>query len=122
MSQVPKNALKRALVVEANGIVALDTREMLLELGFAEVEALARVDTALCAIAARVPDWSLVDPMLPDGEMSPLIAALDAIGTAVVLVSSRPDGSDIAPRWADRRFVTRPYGREDLAALLHQGG
>ena len=122
MQKATERAMGRALVIEANGLVALDTREMLLELGFAEVAALARVDTALDAIAQCAPDWSLIDARLAADDLAPVMAALDAVGATVVLVSSRPDGSDIDPRWTDRAFLTRPYGPADLAAVLNSAG
>ncbi|WP_296680718.1 response regulator [Novosphingobium sp.] len=109
---------RRALVVDDNGLVALDTREMLIELGFTQVHVASRGDQALEHVATSPFDWALVDGTLRGGDLENVVAALDQAGVPLAFVSSLGDGSDIAPAWAERDFIARPYGKRELAALL----
>lgn len=108
----------RALVFKDNGLVALDTRETLLELGFAEVAVAARSPEALAQIASARPDWAVLDAGLPPADLAAVIAALDAARVPFVLVCSNPDGSDLGADGKGRTFLARPYGMAELEKLL----
>lgn len=112
---------RRALVFDDNGLVALDTRELLLEMGFADVAVAARGDAALAAVRGTRLDWALLDAGLPEGDLCAVMEALDAAEVPIVLVCSDPDGTDIAPQWQDRTFLARPYSQAELMALAPRG-
>lgn len=106
----------RALVYDDNGLVALDTREILLELGFAEVTIAACGDDAVNCLKANGLVWAVIDAGCPADDLAVVIAALDASAVPFVLICSNPDGTDIAPQWQDRAFLARPYSKAELEA------
>ena len=107
-----------ALVIDDSGLVALDTRELLVELGFVCVQVASRGDEAIRLAGAHPYDWALVDGTLKGGDLDQVVAALDDAGIPLVFVCSLPDGADIQTDRAGRRFIARPYGKRELAALL----
>ncbi|PKB14423.1 response regulator receiver domain-containing protein [Novosphingobium kunmingense] len=107
-----------ALVVDDNGLIALDTREVLIELGFPEVHIAADGGEALARLAHRSYDWALVDGTLKGGDLECVVGRLDEKGIPLVFVCSQPDGSDIAVERDGRLFIARPYGKKNLAALI----
>jgi CheY-like chemotaxis protein len=117
MARDNANQRGHALVFKNNGLVAHDTRELLLELGFAEVAVAARGGEALAEVLGARLDWALIDAGLPDRELSAVIEALDAAKVPFALVCSNPEGTDIAPQWQGRTYLARPYSKAELEAL-----
>ncbi len=118
MSKVYVAPGQSALVVDDNGLIALDTREMLLELGFDQVDVASQGSEALELIASGRYEWALVDGTLKGGDLGDVITAIDAAAIPMAFVTSLKDGSDIAENWTGRAFVARPYGKKDLLPLL----
>lgn len=107
----------RALVFKKNGMVALDTREMLLELGFADVAVAARGEEAIVEILTMRPQWAVIDAGHAPEELEAIIAALNEDGVPFVLICNAPDGSDIPEQWQGRPYLARPYSKAELEAL-----
>lgn len=82
------------LVVENNAIIALDTEEMLKELGVATVVCAATQRQALAAIETRVPDFALLDVRLDEGDGFDIAHQLASLGVPFAFVTGY--GHDIA--------------------------
>lgn len=106
-----------ALVYDDNGLVALDTRETLLELGFRQVTIAACGDDAVASLRNSGLHWAVIDAGCPARDLAAVIAALDAAAVSFALVCSSPDGSDIPEQWKGRTYLARPYGKADLERL-----
>lgn len=118
MSDASEKLDYKALVVDDNGLVAMDTREILIEMGLDEVDIASHGDEAIERLDADRYDWALVDGTLKGGNLDHVIAALDANAVPLIFICSQPDGSDIAADREGRPFLSRPYAKRDLAALI----
>ena len=122
MAKSEERRHRRALVYDDNGLVALDTREVLLELGFDEVSTAACGDEALSCLNGQGLDWGVIDAGCPEDDLAAVIAAFDAHAVPYVLVCSDPGGTDIPTQWKGRTYLARPYSKADLEALVARHG
>ena len=106
---------KVVLIVEPQVPIALQQRSVALELGASEVLACASVGDGLATIESGVkPDLAIVD--FGAGEVSTLIARLDAAGIALV-ITSVADPVDQADAPAFVR-ITKPYLETELVKAI----
>lgn len=107
-----------ALVVEPMPLVAAAAADMLLQLGFGQVELAPGAAAALDLIARFRFQFALLAVSHCNGEITEVTDRLDREGVPFVLVSDLADGRDRPPELLQARYVTKPYGFADIAAAL----
>lgn len=110
----PGRAL-RALVVEDNPLLAVDLGDMLRARGFAEVVETVDAPGAVAALAERGFDLVLLDLGL-NGERGEALVPLAGNAAVVVVSGAGPEDLPEAVRALPR--LAKPYGPQDLDALL----
>lgn len=109
---------RTALVVEDLFLVGLEAQDALETMGFEVVVLVKGANAALERIAALSLTFALVTVRMEDGPVDLVAKALLAKQVPFVLVCDIGDGSD-RPDWLhDMPFLTKPYSRGDLEAVL----
>jgi DNA-binding response OmpR family regulator len=105
---------RRVLIVEDNGIVALDLECTLREQG-ADVVGPARS----VADARRLDslDAAVLDVNLGDEDVFPLADALAEAGIPFLFLTGH-SGHTVPPRYRERPFLQKPYNPAKLVAML----
>jgi CheY-like chemotaxis protein len=109
----------RVLLVEDEGLIALDLEATLRGFGCEVAFAAPSVADALAALRAGRPDAALLDLRLRDGRATPVAEALAAAGVPFAVVSGYDAcraGEEPVLRGAP--FLGKPCGRADLRATL----
>lgn len=106
------------LLVEDNFIIALDTEDMLRTLGVESVRVAASVTQALELIAAKRPDFALLDVNLGDNKCFEIAGLLRGLGAPFVFATGYGDNDALLPEFADIPIVPKPYNADDLAKVL----
>lgn len=107
-----------ALVVEPMPLVAAAAADILLQLGFDQVELAPDADAALDLIGRFRFQFALLAVVHRNGEITEVTARLDQGGVPYVLVSDLADGRDRPPELLQADYVTKPYGFADIAEVL----
>ncbi len=110
--------LGTALVVEGNGLIAMDAGEMLLGAGFAQVEIAATSSEALDWLQSAAFDFVLFDATVADWQDGAMVAELQARKIPLAFSCSYSDGSDIVPAGCGAAFITKPYSERDMHGLI----
>lgn len=109
----------RLLYLEDEPVIALETAEVLRELGFSAVTTTATLSAAQQAVRERMPDLALLDVSLARGESAlDLARELLEQGVPVVLATGYSAEEIAADPRAD--FLEKPFGSEDLEAALRR--
>jgi len=127
MTSDADNPLKgmRALLVEDQILIALDTEMLLRELGAETVETLSSTETALQWLATATPDVAVLDINL--GTSSPFAVADEMLRRQrpFIFTTGYGEGFAIPDPYGDVPVVRKPYTRESLsqafAACLGRG-
>jgi light-regulated signal transduction histidine kinase (bacteriophytochrome) len=106
------------LVVEDSMIIALDTEQNLKRLGVAEVRIESTVNGALAAIAARLPDFAILDCNLGEESSAPIAAALRAAGARFVLATGYAGATEAFAHIGAEAVLRKPYGVIEIEQLL----
>lgn len=109
------------LIVEDNFLIALDTQEMLAELGVATVRSADSVEAALEMIAARVPEFGLLDVNLGQTKGFEVAERLAALGVPFAFATGYGDREAFPLPFADAAFVSKPFTIEALREVLAGG-
>ena len=112
---------QRVLLIEDNMIIALDTEEMLLELGVAEVLVSGSVTQALRAIDKDKPDFAVLDFNLGEESSEPVARQLARDGVPFVLATGYSAKEVKFEELGARAILKKPYDKSDLAKALTQG-
>lgn len=102
------------LLVEDNIIIALEGEEMLLELGAKAVEMASSVKEALRIIAAKTPDFAVLDVNLGTETSLPVAERLRALNVPFVFATGYGEGFIIPPALGAVPVVKKPF---DINAL-----
>ena len=106
------------LIVEDDLIIALDLEETVREVGVKDSRTATNVAEALEFIAARVPDFALLDIGLK-GETSLAIAdRLDALGVSFAFLTGYGARAMPLPRFGDRPRIEKPFSSAALTIVL----
>ena len=97
------------LVVEDNFLIALDTQEMLSELGVASVRTADTVGAALEMIAAQVPDFCLLDVNLGPEKGFAVAERLTALGVRFAFATGYGERDAFPIHFAEAAIVSKPY-------------
>lgn len=105
------------LIVEDNFLIALDTQEMLTELGVASVRTAGTVEEALEMIAAQVPDFCLLDINLGEHKSFDVAERLAALGVRFAFATGYGE-RDAFPVHFAAAIVSKPYTIDSLRQAI----
>ena len=118
-------ARPKVLLVEDDGLIAMDLEIVVQEAGFDVLGPCATAASALALLAAGRPDAALLDVGLPDGPGSPVAEALAAAGVPFALVTGYGPAELSEARLANVPVLEKPFTTKAvkgvLAALLDGG-
>lgn len=117
----PKNPLPhrklRVLVVEDEYLVALQTEEMLIELGFEVVGPATRFDQALGMAQSAAIDAAVIDVNLRGVAIYPIADVL--AGRAIPFAFATGYAANgVAPAYRDRPVLQKPFLADQLATVM----
>lgn len=101
------------LLVEDNYLIALDTEEMLKELGVADVRTAGNIEEALGMIAAKAPDFCLLDVNLGETKSFAVAERLAELGVRFAFVTGYGESAAI-PRHLSGIIVSKPFTTQTL--------
>ncbi|WP_295559566.1 response regulator [uncultured Hyphomicrobium sp.] len=114
----PRSPPNDVLVVEDNYMIAIDTADMLREIGIETVRTAGSVEQALEMIAAQAPQYGLLDVNM-GGEMSFTIADhLLALGIPFAFATGYGDQYAFPQHFSATPMVVKPYSPERLRTVL----
>ena len=108
----------RALLIEDNAIVALDTQDMLGAMGFDPIDIAASVAEALVLMQAHSYSAAVVDLVVKDGSSRPAMDQLIKAGVPFVIASGYVNDGTAAPALKSAPQITKPYDEALLRAAL----
>ena len=107
------------LIVEDDPIIALDFEDTVLSLGVKTVRSAASVAAALDLIAARAPDFALLDVGLAREKSFDVAEKLEALKIPFAFVTGY--GADKVPQaFADRPRLPKPCSTDALLIVLQR--
>lgn len=107
------------LIVEDDPIIALDFEDTILSLGVGAVRSAVSVATALDLIAARVPEFALLDVGLAREKSFAVAEKLAALKIPFAFVTGY--GADkLPPEFADRPRLPKPCSSDALLMVLQR--
>jgi AmiR/NasT family two-component response regulator len=113
------NSIKRVVILENDGIIALDLKSLMLEIGFEEVEIIKNFSGLFQRLTVQKPDLIIVDSF--EEIMPEQINVLKNVyHLPVILLTDLPDHMlDNVIREACS-LVRKPYRKHDLVNVLKQ--
>ena len=119
MDSVPFTGLPDdVLIVEDDPIIALDFEDTIVGFGVKTVRTAASVAKALGMIAARPPDFALLDVGLISEKTFAVAERLDALGIPYVFVTGYGADVRLPPALANKPRLSKPCSSEALQAAL----
>jgi CheY-like chemotaxis protein len=120
MEPAPTGLPNDVLVVEDDPIIALDFEDRILGFGVKTVRTAGNVARALELIAARAPDFALLDVGLVREKSYAIAERLAALDIPFAFVTGY--GADrVPPAFADRPRLPKPCPTDALQAALRRG-
>lgn len=110
------------LIVEDDPIIAIDFEDRLLGFGVTSVRTVGSVAQALNAIAARAPDFALLDVELIREKSFAIAERLAALEIPFVFVTGYDAETSIPPQFAARPRLQQPCSSDALEAALQGRG
>jgi DNA-binding NtrC family response regulator len=109
-----------ALIVEDDPIIALDFEDTILGFGVTKVRSAGNVAAALAAIAARQPDFALLDVALAREKSFAVAERLDALKIPFVFVTGYGGDASVPAAFADRPRLGKPCTADELETTLRR--
>ena len=106
------------LVVEDDGIIALDLEDTILGFGVKTVRTAGNVSRALQLIAERVPDFALLDIGLVKEKSFAIAERLEALGIPFAFISGYGADAPLPAAFAQKPRLPKPCTSNALEALL----
>jgi CheY-like chemotaxis protein len=116
-SEAPATGL-HALLVEDQTIIALDTEDMLRELGAASVYSCTTAGGALAWLNNEKPDIGVLDISLGDATSFPVADLLQNASVPFIFATGYGDSGIIPERFANVPIARKPYTLKTLAAAI----
>ncbi|WP_426410501.1 response regulator [Bradyrhizobium ganzhouense] len=110
------------LIVEDDPIIAIDFEDRLLGFGVTSVRTVGSVAQALDAIAARAPDFALLDVELIREKSFAIAERLAALDIPFVFVTGYGAETSIPQQFAARPRLQKPCSSDALEAALQTRG
>lgn len=114
----PRGPPSDVLIVEDNYIIALDTADMLREIGIETVRTAISVDQALQMISAQVPQYGLLDINMGGENNFAIADRLLALGIPFAFATGYGDRYTFPEHFAATPLVVKPYSPGRLRAVL----
>jgi CheY-like chemotaxis protein len=108
---------KDVLIVEDDPLISLDVEDVLRGLGATSVRTARTVATALDMIAARAPDFALLDVGLFREKSFAVAERLVSLKIPFAFVTGYAEDK-VPAAFADRPMLSKPYSQEALRVLL----
>jgi len=108
------------LIVEDDAIIALDFEDTILGFGVKMVRSVGNVAKALAAIAARPPDFALLDIGLAREKSFAVAERLDALKIPFAFVTGYGSDASVPAAFADRPRLGKPCSADALKAALRR--
>jgi CheY-like chemotaxis protein len=108
------------LIVEDDPIIALDFEDTILGFGVKTVRSAGNVAAALAAIAARQPDFALLDVALAREKSFAVAEQLEALKIPFVFVTGYGGDASVPAAFADRPRLGKPCTADELQAVLRR--
>lgn len=110
----------RVLVIEDDGLIALDISDTLDELGYVVVGPMRTVESALTTIDNEVVDVALLDVNLRNGETSyPIAEVLSQRGVPFAFLTGYGE-ADLDGSFRDRPVISKPIDEKTLSETLRK--
>jgi len=106
------------LVVEDDGIIALDLEDTILGFGVKTVRTAGNVSRALQLIAERVPDFALLDIGLVKEKSFAIAERLEALGIPFAFISGYGADAALPAAFAQKPRLPKPCTSNALEALF----
>lgn len=116
--ETPPSMPRDVLLLEDNYIIALDTEDMLLELGITAVRTANSLGQALEEIAAQLPEFAFLDVNVGEGKSFAIAQRLHEKGVPFAFATGYRDGIAFPPVFAQVPIVTKPYTPDGLREAL----
>lgn len=117
--QRPSDTLpERVLLIEDNMIIALDTEEMLRELGIGDVTVAGSVTQAMRAIETDKPEFAVLDFNLGEESSEPVARELVRQGVPFVLATGYSAKEVRFEELGAKAILKKPYDKSDLAKAI----
>src|SRR5260370_23029426 len=121
MEPIPSDALPDAvLVVEDDGIIAIDFEDTLLSFGVKTVRTAGNVARALDLIADRAPDFALLDVGLVHEKSFAVAERLDALNIPFIFITGYGIDVRLPAAFANKPRLPKPCSTEALEAALRR--
>lgn len=114
MSQRPN----RVLMVEDSGLIAMEARSSLLELGVSDVALATTVREATALLDGSAFDLAILDYNLAGETSEPLARRLAAQGTPFAIASGDEASADQFNALGAAWVIVKPYSQADLGKVL----
>jgi CheY-like chemotaxis protein len=108
------------LIVEDDPIIALDFEDTILGFGVKTIRTAGNVATALEMIAARPPDFALLDVGLVREKSFAIAERLEALKIPFVFVTGYGADVRLPAAFADMPRLPKPYSSDALRAILQR--
>ena len=108
------------LIVEDDPIIALDFEDTILSFGVTTVRSVGSVATALAAIAARPPDFALLDVGLAREKSFAVAEQLEALKIPFAFVTGYGSDASVPAALAGRPRLGKPCTADALQAALRR--
>ena len=108
------------LIVEDDPIIALDFEDTILGFGVTTVRSAGDVASALAAIAARPPDFALLDVGLTREKSFAVAEQLDALKIPFVFVTGYGAAASVPAAFAGRPRLGKPCTADALEAAIRR--
>jgi DNA-binding response OmpR family regulator len=109
--------LKRVLIVEDEGLIALLLEELMQRMGYDVVAVASTLAQALDLAGTAEIDFAMLDINLNGQESFPAAAILRERGIPVIFATGYGD-SILGSEFADALVVEKPFNREELRRVL----
>jgi DNA-binding NtrC family response regulator len=106
------------LVVEDDGIIALDCEDTLLGFGVKMVRTVGSVTRSLKMIDERAPDFALLDISLVHEKSFAIAERLDELGVPFAFVSGYGVDFGLPAAFANKPRLSKPWSADALKSLL----
>jgi len=106
------------LVVEDNALIALNTEDMLREIGVVSVRVAGTVALALAAIEEGLPNFALLDVYLSGESAVEIAYRLIKEAVPFAFASGIGEAADVPAKFAQVRILRKPYTIDMLRAAL----
>lgn len=108
------------VVAESMGVVLLDLRETLLDLGIGHVLGASSAGHALKLIAAAPIDFAIVDAELDEAGNRSIAVRLEQLRVPYVLMSARWTAADWHASSNHADFLAKPFSTAELDAAIRR--